>query len=68
MYRVVTTHRVAGAKRPIVEHGPWHPTQDGAKYWADVLNGSGYVTKIESQRGEVKEDNSALADALASMA
>lgn len=68
MFRVITTYRAAGAQRPIVERGPWHQTQDTARYWADVLSGSGYVTKIESQRGAADEGANALADALASMA
>ncbi len=75
MYRVITTYRDASATRPIIERGPWHATQELAHYWADVLRGSGYATRIESQRSGVDHgadaggnDNAALAEALASMA
>ena len=71
MYRVITTYRDAKSTRPITERGPWHTSHETASYWAEVLRGSGYVTKIESQMSGVDHsanDNAALADALASMA
>lgn len=74
MYRVITKYRNGGASRPVIERGPWHPTQDLARFWADLLRESGYVTEIESQHsGHTLDaaggnDNAALAEALASMA
>jgi hypothetical protein len=73
LYRVVTKYR-NGTERPIVERGPWHASHKTADYWADLLRGQGYDTSIESDNGLVHggggmdDDNSALADALSSMA
>ena len=51
-----------------IEKGPWHPSRQHTEYWAEQLRQAGYVVEIESQAGAVKEDNSDLAAALASMA
>lgn len=67
MFRVITTYRNGGT-HPVIERGPWHPNRDNAELWAELLRGAGYVVRIESQFNAVSEDNSALADALASMA
>ena len=73
MYRVVTKYR-NGTERPVVERGPWHATHDAADYWADLLRGQGYNTSVESGNGTIHSsagggnDNSDLANALASMA
>ena len=69
MFRVKTTYR-NGTERPIIEHGPWHPTRKEAEYWAETLRDFGYVVEIESQHGkiEAKDDNADLAAALAGMA
>lgn len=67
MYRVVTSYR-NGTDRPIVEHGPWHPSRQHTEYWAEQLRLSGYIVEIESQAGKVADDNSDLVSALASMA
>jgi hypothetical protein len=67
VFRIVTTYR-NGTERPIIEKGPWHPSRQHTEYWAEQLRQAGYVVEIESQAGAVKEDNSDLAAALASMA
>ena len=67
MYRVITTYR-DGTERPVIEKGPWHPSRQHTEYWAEQLRLAGYVVEIESQGSAVKEDNSDLAAALASMA
>ena len=67
MYRVITTYR-NGTERPVIEKGPWHPSRQHTEYWAEQLSLAGYVVEIESQGSAVKEDNSDLAAALASMA
>ncbi|MBF1164000.1 hypothetical protein PTW32_16060 [Dechloromonas agitata] len=67
MYRVITTYR-NGTERPVIEKGPWHPSRQHTEYWAEQLRLSGYVVEIESQGSAMKEDNSDLASALASMA
>lgn len=76
MYRIITTYRDQGRARPIIEHGPWHPTLPIAERWADTLRTMGYVVSIESQSGpgrviegnQEKNDNHLLAEALANMA
>lgn len=74
MYRVVTKYRDRGRARPIVERGPWHASRQTAEYWADVMRQLGYIALVETQQGAnlgsaaEDDDNSALADALASMA
>jgi len=72
LYRVVTKYR-NGTARPVVERGPWHVSHKTADYWADVLRGQGYDTSVEGDNGLIAgpaaaDDNSALADALSSMA
>jgi len=67
VYRVVTSYR-NGTDRPIIEHGPWHPSRQHTEYWAEQLRLAGYTVEIESQAGKVADDNSDLASALASMA
>lgn len=67
MYRVVTSYR-NGTDRPIIEHGPWHPSRQHTEYWAEQLRLAGYIVEIESQGGKVLDDNADLASALASMA
>lgn len=67
MYRVVTRYR-NGTDRPIVEHGPWHPSRQHTEYWAEQLRLAGYIVEIDSQAGKVVDDNADLASALASMA
>ncbi|WP_434515389.1 hypothetical protein AB6Q56_01245 [Dechloromonas sp. ARDL1] len=67
MYRVVTRYR-NGTERPIIEHGPWHPSRQHTEYWAEQLRLAGYIVEIDSQAGKVPEDNADLASALASMA
>lgn len=67
MFRVITTYRTGGPY-PVVEKGPWHPDRQNAETWADRLRTLGYVVRIESQFNAISEDNSSLADALASMA
>lgn len=67
MYRVVTRYR-NGTDRPIVEHGPWHPSRQHTEYWAEQLRLAGYIVEIDSQGGKVADDNADLASALASMA
>lgn len=67
MYRLITTYRCHAA-RPVIERGPWHTSRKDAELWADMLRDVGYGVVIETQHGAVQEDNSALADALASMA
>ena len=67
VFRVITTYR-NGGERPVIEKGPWHPSRPHTEYWAEQLRLSGYAVEIESQGGVIKEDNSDLAAALASMA
>lgn len=76
MYRVVTKYS-NGSTRPVVERGPWHTSRKTAEDWAETLRGHGYTAFIESQNGimdagltgeSAAQDNSALMDALASMA
>ncbi|WP_374327374.1 hypothetical protein [Azonexus sp.] len=74
MYRVVTKYR-NGTARPVVEHGPWHPTRQTADDWAQILRAHGYVAHIESQGGLIDaglsggpSDNGDLLAALSSMA
>lgn len=76
MYRVVTKYS-NGSTRPVVERGPWHASRKTAEDWAETLRGHGYTAFIESQNGimdagltggDAGDDNSALMDALASMA
>jgi len=67
VYRVVTRYR-NGTERPIIEHGPWHPSRQHTEYWAEQLRLAGYIVEIDSQAGKVPEDNADLASALASMA
>ncbi len=68
MFRVVTTYRNRGSTRPIVEHGPWHPSRRDAELWAELLGNAGYRVEIESQHGRIDSDNSDIAAALAGMA
>lgn len=72
MYRIVTRHRVKGASRPVVEHGPWHPTLQAAEQWADHLRTLGYLASIEGHGQEIVGHDvtveSDLAEALANMA
>ncbi|WP_295008178.1 hypothetical protein [uncultured Dechloromonas sp.] len=67
MYRVVTRYR-NGTERPIIEHGPWHPSRQHTEYWAEQLRLAGYIVEIDSQAGKAADDNADLASALASMA
>ena len=67
VFRVITTYR-NGGERPVIEKGPWHPSRPHTEYWAEQLRLAGYAVEIESQGGAIKEDNSDLAAALASMA
>jgi len=76
VYRVVTKYR-NGSTRPVVERGPWHTSRKTAEDWAETLRGHGYTVFIESQNGLIDagltgggagDDNSALMDALSSMA
>ena len=71
MYRVITTYRNRGSTRPIVEHGPWHPSRQEAERWAELLADLGYRVEIESQHGRPESadsNDSDLAAALSSMA
>lgn len=79
MFRVITQYRNCGSPLPIIERGPWHATQETARYWADILRAQGYAVDIEDQDanrlgnsnssnpGSKNKDNE-LAAALAMMA
>lgn len=69
MYRVVTK-RFDHRDRWIIEAGPWHTSRNDAEHWAEILRGLGYNAQIEGMHGQIADgyDNSALSDALASMA
>lgn len=72
MFRVITKFNTDSAHL-VVEHGPWHESEEVAQFWANELKRQGYTVEIENQDKDAapatkKDDNADLAAALASMA